>query len=193
MCDYRFLVASFVCASLALPVEPVDSDDTNSAETDEFEEFGCRVVNGNKLFFNDIFIRELNKDEQKENEKFEKDMKAHNEAVEKADHNGGTEAKLLVDAYEVPSFCRDLEQVDLGDCFALVCVSIRFFIACKTGGKLYKDNKKVRDLSEKEKKQVEEYLKKLEKYYDDVYAKSDEDFDWEKVIAGEPKGPQLCN
>ncbi|VDM30058.1 unnamed protein product [Toxocara canis] len=74
-----FLVASFVCASLALPVEPVDSDDTNSAETDEFEEFGCRVVNGNKLFFNDIFIRELNKDEQKENEKFEKDMKAHNE------------------------------------------------------------------------------------------------------------------
>ncbi|KHN79361.1 Aspartyl protease inhibitor [Toxocara canis] len=137
-------------------------------------------ANGNKLFFNDIFIRELNKDEQKENEKFEKDMKAHNEAVEKADHNGGTEAKLLVDAYEVPSFCRDLEQVDLGDCFAL-------------GGKLYKDNKKVRDLSEKEKKQVEEYLKKLEKYYDDVYAKSDEDFDWEKVIAGEPKGPQLCN
>ncbi|KHN82269.1 hypothetical protein Tcan_10718 [Toxocara canis] len=75
----RFLVASFVCASLALPLEPVDSEKTNIIEIDDFLERGCTVVNGTKLFFDETFIRDLSKDEQKQNEKYEKDLKAYNE------------------------------------------------------------------------------------------------------------------
>ncbi|VDM51018.1 unnamed protein product [Toxocara canis] len=175
-----FLVASFVCASLALPLEPVYSEEVNSAEVDDFELFGCRVVNGTKLFFDETFIRDLSKDEQKQNEKYEKDLKAYSEAAVKAVHNGETESKLDVEFPEVPKFCDDLERVDLGDCYAL-------------GGNLYKSNIKVRSLSEKEKKEVEDYQKKLEKYFDDACKKTDEDFDPEKVMAEIPKGPQLCN
>ncbi|KHN78258.1 hypothetical protein Tcan_05774 [Toxocara canis] len=175
-----FLVASFVCASLALPLEPVDSEDFNSAEIDDFELFGCRVVNGTKLFFDDIFIRELNEDERKENKKYEKDMKAFDEAGVKAVHNGETEFKLDVEFPEVPKFCDDLEKVDLGDCYAL-------------DGNLYKGNIKMRSLSEKEKKEVKDYQERLEKYFDDACKKTDGDFDPEKVMAETPKGPKLCN
>ncbi|VDM45216.1 unnamed protein product [Toxocara canis] len=178
-----FLVASFVCASLALPVEPVDSEKANIIEIDDFLELGCRVMNGNKLFFDETFIRYLNEDEQKQNEKYEKDLKAYNEAAKKADQrtlrNDGREVKLDVKFPKLPNFCDDLEKVDLGDCYAL-------------GGKLYKDNKKVRNLSKKEKKQVDKYQKKLENYFDEAYEDWDEDFDVEKVMARKPKGPQLC-
>ncbi|VDM40856.1 unnamed protein product [Toxocara canis] len=176
-----FISASFVGTSLALPAATMDSASSNcSTEYDEFEELGCKVVNGTKLFFDETFIRELNEDEQKENEKYEKDMKAFEEAIKKADHNGEAEYKLDVIFPEMPKFCDGLDKVDLGDCYAL-------------GGKLYKDNKKLRDLSEKEKKEVDDYLKILEKYVDDAYAKWDENFDLDKVMAGSPKGPKLCN
>ncbi|KHN82270.1 hypothetical protein Tcan_10719 [Toxocara canis] len=100
-----FLVASLVFASLAQAIEPVDSEETNIIEIDDFLELGCKVM----------------------------------------------------------------------------------------GGKLYKGNKKVRDLSEEEKKEVDDYQKILEKYFDDAYEKLNGDFDPEKVMAEIPKGPKLCN
>ncbi|KHN82271.1 hypothetical protein Tcan_10721 [Toxocara canis] len=180
----EFLVASLVFASLAQAIEPVDSEETNIIEIDDFLELGCKVMNGNKLFFDETFIRDLNEDEQKQNEKYEKDLKAFDEAAKKADQhtlrNGGREVKLDVEFPKLPNFCDDLDKVDLGDCYAL-------------GGNLYKGNIKVRSLSEKEKKEVKDYQKKLENYVDEAYEDWDEDFNLEKVMARKPKGPQLCN
>ncbi|VDM26349.1 unnamed protein product [Toxocara canis] len=149
------------------------------------EKFGCRVEDGKKLFFDEIFIRELTEKEQEENAKYEELLKEHVEGFDKAAEVAPTDENGLLDLSnadfpsvpEEPSFCTALVKVELDGCFAL-------------DGKLYKDSELQRELTKEEKEKVKEYEELVQRSFDDYY---------EKLLAGEsdpyvrPAPPKLCN
>uniref|UniRef100_A0A183V650 F-box only protein 11 n=1 Tax=Toxocara canis TaxID=6265 RepID=A0A183V650_TOXCA len=154
------LVASLIFVLSAHPFHSENEED----EYDEFSKYGCHVEEGNLLFYDDAFVRNLTNDEQKENEKYQAEMEKHNEAFEKflesapVDEHGfvNFSGSNLPNYPNDPSFCEGLEKVDLGDCFVL-------------NGKLYKDNKPKRDLTEDEKKKLEEYSKLQQKSFEEWF------------------------
>ncbi|KHN86977.1 hypothetical protein Tcan_10306 [Toxocara canis] len=130
------IIASAITIVLAHPLS--SERNVQVYEVDD-EKFGCRVEDGKKLFFDEIFIRELTEKEQEENAKYEELLKEHVEGFDKAAEVAPTDENGLLDLSnadfpsvpEEPSFCTALVKVELDGCFALVSPLLTHNVARK--------------------------------------------------------------